>query len=198
MEKTTTADAMRRLIESYSHSQYYYAARQKVDEISQIVRPTLKNQSSSTFVNQHPFELLHYLAERHSLGFRGKSGQLPDANLHFDQALVHQHVKRFWVLLVEAADLYSGHHLHWNHLLECWNWIHCYSGSATDLRSLFLNALASRIKIITWNSQARGSCASFVFGFVTFMSIGGFPSFVEDMKVQRERFNISGLTLFCD
>lgn len=31
--------------------------------------------------------------------------------------------------------------------------------------------------------QARGSCASFVFGFVTFMSIGGFPSFVEDMKV---------------
>ncbi|MBA0578404.1 hypothetical protein Gorai_020687, partial [Gossypium raimondii] len=30
---------------------------------------------------------------------------------------------------------------------------------------------------------ARGSCASFVFGFVTFMSIGGFPSFVEDMKV---------------
>lgn len=31
--------------------------------------------------------------------------------------------------------------------------------------------------------QARGACASFVFGFVTFMSIGGFPSFVEDMKV---------------
>lgn len=30
---------------------------------------------------------------------------------------------------------------------------------------------------------ARGACASFVFGFVTFMSIGGFPSFVEDMKV---------------
>ncbi|XP_025679372.1 ABC transporter G family member 11 isoform X3 [Arachis hypogaea] len=38
--------------------------------------------------------------------------------------------------------------------------------------------------------RARGSCASFVFGFVTFMSIGGFPSFVEDMKVfQRERLN---------
>ncbi|KAF8036030.1 hypothetical protein BT93_C1905 [Corymbia citriodora subsp. variegata] len=37
---------------------------------------------------------------------------------------------------------------------------------------------------------ARGACASFVFGFVTFMSIGGFPSFVEDMKVfQRERMN---------
>lgn len=37
---------------------------------------------------------------------------------------------------------------------------------------------------------ARGSCGAFVFGFVTFMSIGGFPSFVEDMKVfQRERLN---------
>ncbi|KAI3815611.1 hypothetical protein L1987_15286 [Smallanthus sonchifolius] len=32
--------------------------------------------------------------------------------------------------------------------------------------------------------MARGACASFVFGFVTFMSIGGFPSFVEDMKGQ--------------
>ncbi|RYQ91503.1 hypothetical protein Ahy_B09g097409 isoform C [Arachis hypogaea] len=41
-----------------------------------------------------------------------------------------------------------------------------------------------------FGAQARGSCASFVFGFVTFMSIGGFPSFVEDMKVfQRERLN---------
>lgn len=43
--------------------------------------------------------------------------------------------------------------------------------------------------------QARGSCASFVFGFVTFMSIGGFPSFVEDMKVSRisEKGAIGGL-----
>ncbi|KAM3322508.1 hypothetical protein P3S67_003659 [Capsicum chacoense] len=31
--------------------------------------------------------------------------------------------------------------------------------------------------------QARGACAAFIFGFMTFMSIGGFPSFVEDMKV---------------
>ncbi|MQL72182.1 hypothetical protein Taro_004566, partial [Colocasia esculenta] len=43
----------------------------------------------------------------------------------------------------------------------------------------------------SYNSiMARGACASFIFGFVTFMSIGGFPSFVEDMKVfQRERLN---------
>ncbi|KAL9224349.1 hypothetical protein vseg_000392 [Gypsophila vaccaria] len=37
---------------------------------------------------------------------------------------------------------------------------------------------------------ARNACTSFIFGFLTFMSIGGFPSFVEDMKVfQRERQN---------
>ncbi|KAL5708089.1 ABC transporter G member 12 [Ranunculus cassubicifolius] len=37
---------------------------------------------------------------------------------------------------------------------------------------------------------ARGSCAAFITGFMTFMSIGGFPSFVEDMKVfTRERLN---------
>ncbi|AES90632.2 ABC transporter G family member 1 [Medicago truncatula] len=36
----------------------------------------------------------------------------------------------------------------------------------------------------------RGSLLSFISGFLTFMTIGGFPSFVEDMKVfQRERQN---------
>lgn len=37
---------------------------------------------------------------------------------------------------------------------------------------------------------ARGSCAAFITGFMTFMSIGGFPSFVEEMKVfYKERLN---------
>jgi hypothetical protein len=35
----------------------------------------------------------------------------------------------------------------------------------------------------TLSLQARAACSAFVFGFVTFMSIGGFPSFVEEMKV---------------
>ncbi|KAK1385602.1 ATP-binding cassette transporter [Heracleum sosnowskyi] len=50
--------------------------------------------------------------------------------------------------------------------------------------SIYLNVGTS------YNSILLLACASFVFGFVTFMSIGGFPSFVEDMKVfQRERMN---------
>lgn len=30
---------------------------------------------------------------------------------------------------------------------------------------------------------ARGACGGFITGFMTFMSIGSFPSFIEDMKV---------------
>ncbi|KMT01541.1 hypothetical protein BVRB_9g215430 [Beta vulgaris subsp. vulgaris] len=43
----------------------------------------------------------------------------------------------------------------------------------------------------TYNSiQAKGWLLMFVSSFLTFMSIGGFPSFVEDMKVfKRERLN---------
>uniref|UniRef100_A0A5B6ZC68 Putative ABC-2 type transporter family protein isoform 1 n=1 Tax=Davidia involucrata TaxID=16924 RepID=A0A5B6ZC68_DAVIN len=37
---------------------------------------------------------------------------------------------------------------------------------------------------------ARGSCAAFITGFMTFMSIGGFPSFIEEMKIfYTERLN---------
>lgn len=30
---------------------------------------------------------------------------------------------------------------------------------------------------------ARGSCGGFISGFMTFMTIGGLPSFIEEMKV---------------
>ncbi|KAK3205238.1 hypothetical protein Dsin_019284 [Dipteronia sinensis] len=37
---------------------------------------------------------------------------------------------------------------------------------------------------------ARGACGGFISGFMAFMSIGGFPSFIEEMKVfYRERLN---------
>ncbi|KAI3795845.1 hypothetical protein L1987_38505 [Smallanthus sonchifolius] len=37
---------------------------------------------------------------------------------------------------------------------------------------------------------ARGACAGFISGFMIFMSIGGFPSFIEEMKIfHRERLN---------
>ncbi|XP_057746190.1 ABC transporter G family member 15-like [Arachis stenosperma] len=37
---------------------------------------------------------------------------------------------------------------------------------------------------------ARGACGAFISGFMTFLSIGGFPSFIEEMKVfYKERLN---------
>ncbi|OAY48497.1 ABC transporter G family member 15 isoform X2 [Manihot esculenta] len=37
---------------------------------------------------------------------------------------------------------------------------------------------------------ARGACGGFISGFMTFMSIGGFPSFIEELKVfSKERLN---------
>lgn len=82
--------------------------------------------------------------------------------------------------------------MYWNHLLECRDELHFNSGINTF--NNFCTANFSNVRIIhvltssflpallLLRGQARGSCASFVFGFVTFMSIGGFPSFVEDMK----------------
>ncbi|KAK1411657.1 hypothetical protein QVD17_38214 [Tagetes erecta] len=39
-------------------------------------------------------------------------------------------------------------------------------------------------------TYARGACAGFISGFMIFMSIGGFPSFIEEMKIfHKERLN---------
>jgi hypothetical protein len=43
-------------------------------------------------------------------------------------------------------------------------------GSSSSYRSIF----------------ARGACGAFISGFMTFMSIGGFPSFIEEMKVSNQ------------
>ena len=58
---------------------------------------------------------------------------------------------------------------------------HHVGSAKTLLFGIFFSLLF--IQLMYELCQARGACASFVFGFVTFMSIGGFPSFVEDMKV---------------
>ncbi|KAJ4844486.1 ABC transporter G member 11 [Turnera subulata] len=105
IDKVTTAEAIRTLVDYYRSSQYCYAARQKVDEISKV------------------------------------KGTVLDAG----------------------------------------------GSQASFLMQAF--TLTKR-SFINMSRDFGGSCASFVFGFVTFMSIGGFPSFVEDMKVfQRERMN---------
>ncbi|KAM6578703.1 hypothetical protein CsatB_030540 [Cannabis sativa] len=138
LEKITTAEAIRTLIENYRTSQFGYAAREKVEEISKVKGNVLESGGS-----QASFLMQSYTLTKRSF-----------INMSRDFGY-------YWLRLV------------------------IYLVVTICIGTIYLNVGTGYNSIL-----ARGSCASFVFGFVTFMSIGGFPSFVEDMKVfQRERLN---------
>ncbi|XLT53214.1 hypothetical protein HN873_045818 [Arachis hypogaea] len=66
-----------------------------------------------------------------------------------------------------------------------WIRLVAYMGMAICLGTVFYDIRTTNNSI-----KDRGSFLTFVSTFMTFMSIGGFPSFVEDMKVfERERLN---------
>ncbi|MED6119985.1 ABC transporter G member 11 [Stylosanthes scabra] len=138
LDKITTAEAIRTLIDYYRTSQHSYAAIQKVDEISKVKGTVLDAGGS-----QASFLMQSYTLTKRSF-----------INMSRDFGY-------YWLRLV------------------------IYIVVTICIGTIYLNVGTAYNSIL-----ARGSCASFVFGFVTFMSIGGFPSFVEDMKVfQRERLN---------
>ncbi|PON89547.1 ABC transporter-like [Trema orientale] len=138
LEKITTAEAIRTLIDNYRTSQYCYAAREKVEEISKVKGDVLDSGGS-----QASFLMQAFMLTKRSF-----------INMSRDFGY-------YWLRLV------------------------IYLVVTICIGTIYLNVGTGYNSIL-----ARGSCASFVFGFVTFMSIGGFPSFVEDMKVfQRERLN---------
>ncbi|CAI0392503.1 unnamed protein product [Linum tenue] len=139
LDKITTAEAIRTLVDYYRTSQYCYAARQKVDEISKVQKGTVLDAGGS----QASFPMQAFTLTKRSF-----------VNMSRDFGY-------YWLRLV------------------------IYIVVTICIGTIYFNVGTSYNSIL-----ARGSCASFVFGFVTFMSIGGFPSFVEDMKVfQRERLN---------
>ncbi|KAJ6315060.1 hypothetical protein OIU78_018530 [Salix suchowensis] len=66
-----------------------------------------------------------------------------------------------------------------------WLRVAIYVSLSLGLATLFYNLGSDNDSI-----QARGSLLMFIASFLTFLTIGGFPSFVEDMKVfERERLN---------
>lgn len=66
-----------------------------------------------------------------------------------------------------------------------WSRLGIYIVVAICVGTLFYDVGTSYTAIL-----ARGACTGFVTGFMTFMSIGGFPSFIEEMKVFcKERLN---------
>ncbi|KAF7803745.1 ABC transporter G family member 11 [Senna tora] len=66
-----------------------------------------------------------------------------------------------------------------------WLRLFIYSGLALSLGTMFYD-----VGLNSESIQARGSLLVFAVTFLTFVTIGGYPSFVEDMKVfERERLN---------
>ncbi|XP_027123220.1 ABC transporter G family member 11 [Coffea arabica] len=138
LEKITTAEAIRTLIDCYRRSQYCYIAKEKVEEMSKIKGTVLDSGGSQASFLMQAFTL----------------------------------TKRSFLNMSRDFGYY-------------WLRLAIYIVVTICIGTIYLNVGTSYSSIL-----ARGACASFVFGFVTFMSIGGFPSFVEDMKVfQRERLN---------
>eukprot|EP01018_Ginkgo_biloba_P024234 Gb_41809 [translate_table: standard] len=138
LEKITTTEAIKILLDSYHSSDYYLAAQAKVHEISQVKGTVLESGGSQASFFMQAFTL----------------------------------TRRSFVNMTRDAGYY-------------WLRLVIYILLTICIGTIYLNVGTSYNSIL-----ARGACASFVFGFVTFMSIGGFPSFVEDMKVfQRERLN---------
>ncbi|KAL1541906.1 ABC transporter G member 11 [Salvia divinorum] len=138
VDRVTTAEAIRTLVLSYQKSQYYYSAREKIEEMSKIKGTVLDSGGSQA----------SFLMQAFTLTIRSFVNMSRDFGY-------------YWLRLV------------------------IYLVVTVCIGTIYMNVGTSYSAIL-----ARGACASFVFGFVTFMSIGGFPSFVEDMKVfQRERLN---------
>lgn len=138
LDKTTTAEAIRILVDYYRRSQYSYSAIERVEEMSKVKGTVLDSGGS-----QASFLMQAYTLTKRSF-----------INMSRDFGY-------YWLRLV------------------------IYLVVTICIGTIYLNVGTGYSSIL-----ARGACASFVFGFVTFMSIGGFPSFVEDMKVfQRERMN---------
>ncbi|KAI4341557.1 hypothetical protein MLD38_026269 [Melastoma candidum] len=122
LDRMTTAEAIRSLVDSYSTSEYSYAAIQKVEEMSKV------------------------------------KGTVPDFGgsqaSFFKQALTL--TKRSFVNMSRDFGYY------WLRLI-------IYAVVTLCIGTIYLNVGTGYSAIL-----ARGACTSFVFGFVTFMSIGGF------------------------
>ncbi|KAB2621516.1 ABC transporter G family member 11-like [Pyrus ussuriensis x Pyrus communis] len=143
LEKITTAEAIRVLIDSYRSSQYSYTAREKVEEISKVKGTVLDSGGSQASFFMQAFQL----SKRSFINMSRDFGY-------------------YWLRLV------------------------IYIVVTVCIRTIYLNVGTGYSSIL-----ARGSCASFVFGFVTFMSIGGFSSFVEDMKRLNGHYGVTAFVI---
>ncbi|KAL3698084.1 hypothetical protein R1sor_012160 [Riccia sorocarpa] len=138
LERMSTTQVVKILVESYQQSEYAMLAAAKVHEISQVKGTVLESAGSLA-----GFWMQAYTLTRRSF-----------KNMSRDMGY-------YWLRLMIYIVLTL-----------------CIGTIFYDVGHTFTSILG------------RAGCMSYVAGFLTFMSIGGFPSFVEDMKVFcRERLN---------
>uniref|UniRef100_A0A3Q7H1F0 ABC transporter domain-containing protein n=1 Tax=Solanum lycopersicum TaxID=4081 RepID=A0A3Q7H1F0_SOLLC len=132
LNKMTTAEVIRSLVDFYRHSQYCYVANETVEEMSKVKGTVLDSNGShaSFFMQSYSLTKRSFVNMSRDFGY-------------------------YWLRIV------------------------IYLVVSVCLGTIYFNVGTKYNSI-----QARAACSSFVFGFMTFMSIGGFPSFVEDMKVR--------------
>ncbi|KAJ9552819.1 hypothetical protein OSB04_016864 [Centaurea solstitialis] len=176
LEKVTTAEAIRALTDYYRTSQYCYAANEKVEEMSKLpsgVWSGVKVSPSLVVVGSSPVIGVDLGVDFRSrlVGYKGTVLESGGSQASF-------FMQSFMLTKRSFVNMSRDFGYYWLRLV-------IYVLVTVCIGTIYLNVGTSYNSIL-----ARGACASFVFGFVTFMSIGGFPSFVEDMKVfQRERLN---------
>ncbi|XP_002970205.2 ABC transporter G family member 11 [Selaginella moellendorffii] len=138
LDKTSTAQVIKILIDHYQSSEHAMLTASKIHEINQTKGVALESEGS-----QASFFMQSFTLTRRSF-----------VNMSRDMGY-------YWLRLVIYIILAIG------------------------IGTLYYDIGTSYSSIM-----ARAACMSFVGGFLIFMSIGGFPSFIEDMKVfSRERLN---------
>ncbi|KAJ8453183.1 hypothetical protein Cgig2_008067 [Carnegiea gigantea] len=164
---TSTEEAINTLVKSYRSTQTYQEVQQL---IPQICKQAIM--MSSLIINVHSCILTQCLSELtcYQSTERGSTESKRSHASFFTQSLVL--TKRSFVNMHRDLGYY-------------WLRLAIYVALCLCVGTLFHDIGHSYGSI-----QARGSMLMFVSAFLTFMAIGGFPSFVEDMKIfERERLN---------
>ncbi|CAA0805816.1 ABC transporter G family member 15 [Striga hermonthica] len=152
---------------------------------SQRLRETEK--SSDPLMNLATADIKSILVEKYKQSTYAKRAKLRSREVSANQELELESVKGSqarW--LKQLSTLTHRSFLNMSRDVGYyWSRIVIYTIVAICVGSLFYDVGTSYTAIL-----ARGACGGFVTGFMTFMSIGGFPSFIEEMKVfYRERLN---------
>ncbi|KAG8067532.1 hypothetical protein GUJ93_ZPchr0005g15960 [Zizania palustris] len=164
--KYSTSEIRERLVDKYRISEYAMMVRNTIQEITKIVSKF--NSARSKFLSRvHILNIFQTLEILH-------------LHLHWQEGVVEEAVKgsqASWCKQLTTLTKRSFTNMS-RDFGYYWLRIVIYILMALCLGTIYYDVGTGYSAI-----QARASCGGFVSGFMTFMSIGGFPSFIEEMKV---------------